>query len=211
MVLVYIIGYLECMFISTVACSFLATKYKVPTDRNFIIILGCAIRGDGTLTPLLKDRVDAAVAFEKKQYRETGKHAVFVPSGGQGADEVISEGEAMENYLRSIGIPEERIVREDKSTNTLENLKLSKEIIDGMSDSEDKKIAFATSGYHVFRGYIMAKKIEMDDARVSPPKPSPTSSRTHSSESLSDSWSIKSGSISSLRWRSWHSSALWLI
>ena len=165
MVLVYIIGYLECMFISTVACSFLATKYKVPTDRNFIIILGCAIRGDGTLTPLLKDRVDAAVAFEKKQYRETGKHAVFVPSGGQGADEVISEGEAMENYLRSIGIPEERIVREDKSTNTLENLKLSKEIIDGMSDSEDKKIAFATSGYHVFRGYIMAKKIEMDDAK----------------------------------------------
>lgn len=165
MVLVYIIGYLECMFISTVACSFLATKYKVPTDRNFIIILGCAIRGDGTLTPLLKDRVDSAVAFEKKQYRETGKHAVFVPSGGQGADEVISEGEAMENYLRSIGIPEERIVREDKSTNTLENLKLSKEIIDGMSDSEDKKIAFATSGYHVFRGYIMAKKIEMEDAK----------------------------------------------
>lgn len=165
MVLVYLIGYLECMFLSTVACSFLATKYKVPTDRDFIIILGCALRGDGSLSPLLKDRVDAAVAFEKRQYRTTGKHAVFVPSGGQGADEVISEGEAMENYLTSIGIPEERIAREDKSTNTLENLKLSKELIDEMSDSEDKKIAFATSGYHVFRGYIMARKNEMEDAK----------------------------------------------
>ena len=165
MVLVYIIGYLECMFLSTVACSFLATKYTVPMDRDFIIILGCAIRRDGTLTPLLKDRVDAAVAFEKRQYRTTGKHAVLVPSGGRGADEVISEGEAMENYLRSIGIPEERIAREDKSTNTLENLKLSKEIIERISDSEDQKIAFATSGYHVFRGYIMARKNDMDDAK----------------------------------------------
>lgn len=165
LVLVYIIGYLECMFLSTVACSFLATKYKAPMDRDYIIILGCAIRRDGSLTPLLKGRVDSAVAFERMQYRETGKHAVFVPSGGQGADEVISEGEAMENYLKSIGIPEESIVREDKSTNTMENLKLSKEIIDGMSDGEEKKIAFATSGYHVFRGYIMARKNEMEDAK----------------------------------------------
>ena len=165
MILVYIIGYLECLFISTVACSFLATKYKVPMDRDFIIILGCAIRGDGTLPPLLKDRVDSAVTFEKRQYRTSGKHAVFVPSGGQGADEVISEGEAMEKYLKSIGIPEDRIAREDKSTNTLENMKFSKEIIDKMSDSEDKKIAFATSSYHVFRGYIMARKNEMEDAK----------------------------------------------
>ena len=56
-------------------------------------------------------------------------------------------------------------MREDKSTNTMENLKLSKEIIDGMSDGEEKKIAFATSGYHVFRGYIMARKNEMEDAK----------------------------------------------
>lgn len=165
--LVYFIGYLECMFISTVACSFLATQYKVPMDRDYIIILGCAICKDGSLTPLLKGRVDSAVAFEKRQYRTTGKHAVFIPSGGQGADEVISEGEAMENYLRSVGIPEERIVREDKSTNTLENLKFSKEIIDEKSDSEDKKIAFATSSYHVFRGYIMAKKNNLEAKGIS--------------------------------------------
>ena len=82
---------------------------------------------------------------------------------------MISEGEAMENYLKSIGIPEERIAREDKSTNTLENMKFSKEVIDGSSDSEDKKIAFATSSYHVFRGYIMAKKSEMEDAKKTKP------------------------------------------
>lgn len=167
MPLVYIIGYLECMFLSVVACSFLATKYKTPFDRDFIIILGCAIRGDGSLTPLLKGRVDSAVAFEKKQFRETGKHAIFVPSGGQGPDETMSEGEAMENYLKSINIPAERIAREDKSTNTFENMKFSKEVIDEKSGGEEKNIAFATTNYHVFRGYIQANKNKFEAKGIS--------------------------------------------
>lgn len=158
MPLVYMVGYLECMFISTIICSFLAAKYKTPLDRDYLIILGCAVRKNGTLTPLLKGRVDAAVAFEKKQFVTNGKHAVFVPSGGQGPDETISEGEAMENYLKEIGVPAEQIVREDQSTNTFENMKFSKEIIDQHSGGKKKKIGFATTNYHVFRGYIMAKK-----------------------------------------------------
>lgn len=157
--LVYVIGYLECMFISTVVSSFMSVKYKVPYGVDYIIILGCAIRGDGTLTPLLKGRVDSAVEFEKRQYEQTGKHAVFVPSGGQGSDEVISEGEAMENYLLSIGVPADRIAREDKSTNTYENMKFSKEVIDRHSGGADADIAFATTNYHVFRGYILSKKL----------------------------------------------------
>ena len=155
----YIICYVECMFLSTVVCSFLATKYKMPYDRDYIIILGCAIRKDGTPTPLLKGRVDKAVEFAKKQLEKTGKKAVFVPSGGQGSNEVISEGESMENYLLSLGIPKDQIAREDKSVNTFENMKLSKKVIENHADDfENKKIAFSTTNYHVFRGYILAKK-----------------------------------------------------
>ena len=157
--LIYMIGYMECLFISTVACSFLSVKYKTPYDRDYIIILGCAIRGDGTLTPLLKGRVDSAVAFEKKQYEKTGRHAVFIPSGGQGSDEIISEGEAMENYLRSIGVPSEQISREDKSVNTYQNMQFSKKVIDGISNNNESRIAFATTNYHIFRGYILSKKL----------------------------------------------------
>ena len=157
--LIYMIGYMECLFISTVACSFLSVKYKIPYDRDYIIILGCAICGDGTLTPLLKGRVDSAVAFEKRQYEKTGRHAIFVPSGGQGSDEIISEGEAMENYLLSIGIPSKQITREDKSMNTYQNMKFSKTVIDGIGDDNDSRIAFATTNYHVFRGYILCKKL----------------------------------------------------
>ena len=156
--LIYIIGYMECLFISTVACSYLSVKYTPPYDRDYIIILGCAIRGDGTLTPLLKGRVDSAVAFEKKQYEKTGRHAVFVPSGGQGADEIVSEGEAMEKYLRSIGIPSQQIAREDQSVNTYQNMLFSKRVIDAHGGA-DSRIAFATTNYHVFRGYILSKKL----------------------------------------------------
>lgn len=159
LILEFVIAYFECMFLSTVACTFLAAKYTPAFDRDYIIILGCAIRQDGSLTPLLKGRVDSAVAFEKKQYEQTGKHSIFVPSGGQGSDEVISEGAAMERYLLSIGISAEQILREDKSVNTMQNMKLSREVIERNGEMiQDKKVAFATTNYHVFRGYILAKK-----------------------------------------------------
>ncbi len=159
LLMIYIVAYFECMFISTVACTILATRFTPSLDRDYIIILGCAIRNDGSLTPLLKGRVDSAVAFEKKQFEKTGKHAIFVPSGGQGDDEVISEGEAMEKYLLGIGVPKERILREDKSVNTMQNMEFSGNIIKKHSGNIDNaKIAFATTNYHVFRGYILAKK-----------------------------------------------------
>ena len=159
LILIYVIAYFECMFLSTVACTYLATKYTPAFDRDYIIILGCGIRKDGGLTPLLKGRVDSAVAFEKKQFEKTGKHAIFVPSGGQGDDEVISESEAMKNYLLNIGIPQEQIVCEDKSVNTMQNMQFSKKAIEKHGgDIEHKKIAFATTNYHVFRGYILARK-----------------------------------------------------
>ena len=155
----YLCCYFGSMFIATVICAYLATKYRPPLDRDYIIILGCGIRSDGTLTPLLKGRVDAALEFEKEQFEKTGKHAVFVPSGGQGPDEVISESQAMKNYLLSQGIPEDLILMEDKSTNTMQNMQFSKEVIEQHAeDFSQCKIAFSTTNYHIFRGYILAKK-----------------------------------------------------
>jgi uncharacterized SAM-binding protein YcdF (DUF218 family) len=166
----YILCYFECMFLSTMACAFLATRYTPPYDRDYIIILGCAIRKDGSLTPLLRGRVDRALAFERAQYAATGRHAVFVPSGGQGDDEVISEGEAMERYLVSQGVEAERIAREDRSVNTYENMKLSRQVIESRGeDIKQVKIAFSTTNYHVFRGYILSRKCGFDAKGVSAP------------------------------------------
>lgn len=164
----YLIAYFESMLISTALCAFLASRHIPPQDRDYIIILGCAIRKDGSLTPLLRGRVDAALRFEKSQYAATGKHAGFVPSGGQGSDEIISEGEAMENYLLEQGVEPGRILREDKSVNTFENMQLSKRLIDNHdAESGNKKYAFATTNYHIFRGYILSKKNGFDAQGIS--------------------------------------------
>ena len=157
--LTYVVCYFECMLISTSVCAFIASRHTPPYDRDYIIILGCAIRRDGSLTPLLRGRVDSALRFEQRQYEAVGKHACFVPSGGQGPDEVASEGEAMERYLIDQGVAPERIIREDKSVNTFENMQLSRKVIEAHTDDfDEKKIAFSTTNYHVFRGYILSDK-----------------------------------------------------
>lgn len=137
-----------------------AGTYTPTMDKDYIIILGCAIRKDGTLYPLIKGRVDKAVDFWKNQQQLTGKKAIFVPSGGQGNDEIISEGEAMKRYLLVQGIPEECILAETNSTNTYENMKFSKELIEKINPSA--KIAFSTTNYHVMRAGILACKAGLE-------------------------------------------------
>ncbi len=65
----------------------------------------------------------------------------------------------MERYLCEKGVPKERILREDKSVNTYQNMQFSKNVIEkNCGDVTDKRISFATTNYHIFRGYILAKK-----------------------------------------------------
>lgn len=159
-----VISYFICMLFATVISAFMASRSRPPLNRDYIVILGCAINRDGSLTPILKGRVDAAIGFAEEQLKKTGKQAKFVPSGGQGSDEVISEGEAMKRYLVEQGIDERYILPETKSVNTYENIKLSKAVIDNDARGGYKP-AFATTNYHVFRGYTLSKKLELKNVR----------------------------------------------
>lgn len=148
--LIYIlVTYLECILLSTVIIVIKSGRHTPNYDKDYVIILGCQIAKDGTLTPLLKARVDSAIKFSNIQKEKTGNNLVFIPSGGKGDNEVISEAQAMKNYLLEKGISENDIIIEDKSKNTYENIKFSKEIID--SKNGNPKIAFSTTNYHVFR------------------------------------------------------------
>lgn len=155
----FMLSFVTCMLLSTIVCAYLSAKRKPDFGKDYLVILGCCIRQDGTLTPILKGRVDAAIRFEQEQFAATGKHAKFVPSGGQGADEVISESEAMRRYLLEQGYPDEQIIKEDKSVNTNQNIQLSCEKIREDAASPDTvQAGVATTNYHVFRSYVLAKK-----------------------------------------------------
>ena len=151
--LVYlIVSYLECILIATIIIAIKSVKKKIEYNKDYILILGCKIKKDGSLTPLLKGRVDKAIEFRNEQLKNTGKDLIFVPSGGQGNDEKLSEGEAMKNYLLEQGIEEKNILVENKSKNTYENIKLSYKLI----NNKKANIGFSTTNYHVLRAGLIA-------------------------------------------------------
>ncbi len=151
--LVYLtVAYLECVLLATIIIAIKSIRKKPEMNKDYIIILGCQIKKDGTLTPLLKGRVDRALEFRNEQLKETKKDLVFVTSGGQGKDEIISEGEAMKNYLLDQGIKAKNILVEAKSKNTNENIKFSNKLI----NNKKANIAFSTTNYHVMRAGLIA-------------------------------------------------------
>lgn len=148
------VAYLECILIATIIIGIKSALHIPKYNKDYIIILGCRIKKDGTLTPLLKSRVDRALKFRNIQKNNNGKDLKFVVSGGKGNDEVISEAEAMKRYLLLNGISEKDILIENKSKNTYENIKFSNNLI--KKESKNCNIAFSTTNYHVFRAGLIA-------------------------------------------------------
>ena len=151
--------YFECMLLGTMAADAIAARSEPEKDRDYVIVLGCGIRSDGTPTPLLRGRVDRALDFARAQKEQTGKMPVLVLSGGQGADEVISEARCMHDYLMTRGVPESGMLLEDRSTDTAENMRFSRELI--FERNPEAKIAFSTTNYHVFRAGLKARRVKM--------------------------------------------------
>ena len=147
--------YFECMMVGTIIANIIVVRHRPDYDKDYLIVLGCGLNKDGTPTPLLKGRVDKALDFYRLQKQATGKEATFITSGGQGDDEVISESESMRRYLIEQAIDDNRIIKEDKSTSTYENMMFSKDKI------ESGKVAFCTTNYHVFRSGIFAQMAKL--------------------------------------------------
>lgn len=127
-------------------------------NKDYIIVLGCSLNGEQP-SNLLRQRLDLAIKFYHKQLKQTGKDAIFIMSGGQGSDEVISEAQAMANYALSQGIASSQIWKEDKSTNTYQNMLFSQQLINEHTNSSDYQAIFVTNNFHVFRSSLWAKKV----------------------------------------------------
>lgn len=147
-----------CAFMGFLLYSILYLAIPKKKHYDFIIIHGAGLKEGKYVTPLLKLRIDKAVEAFKKSKNPDIK---IIVSGGQGSDEEISEAQAMANYiLEETDIPSEKIILEDKSTTTYENLLFSKE--HGERLVENPKFLFVTNNYHVYRTGAYAKKIGLN-------------------------------------------------
>lgn len=133
-------------------------KTKISAQK-VIIVLGCRVRGDEPSLSLIK-RVDAAYKFLL-----FNPESVAILSGGQGKDENISEAQCMQQLLYARGISKDRLILEDRSTSTDENIRFSLQIIETLD--LDRNIAIATSEYHQKRAANICKKYGLNSTPVS--------------------------------------------
>lgn len=128
-------------------------RVRKKTYRS-ILVLGCGLKENGEVTPLLAGRVDKGI----EAYRQNpGSRMVL--SGGKGGDEVLAEGEAMKHYALQQGVPKSDILVEDKSANTRENLLFSEKLIREDAGEESGNLLVVTNNYHVLRALLLAKNL----------------------------------------------------
>ena len=138
-------------------------------DEQAVVVLGAGLDGDQP-TPLLQARLDQVVTFAEKH-----PQVIIVCSGGQGSDEIVSEGEAMRSYLLSKGLAPERVLAETRSATTEENFLFSRELLLAEGYPENVTIAYATSDYHCYRAGIYAELAGFEFPRAIPAFTSPAS------------------------------------
>ncbi len=119
-----------------------------PDGLDYIIVLGAKVNGE-TPSLALRCRIDAA-----HEYLEANPGTVAILSGGKGVGEGISEAEAMRRELVRRGISESRLVCEDKSTSTEENIRFS---YDKMPAGR-QRVGIVTNNFHVWRALRVAAR-----------------------------------------------------
>ena len=152
---------------------------KDPEGVDYVIVLGARVK-EHAVSDSLKKRLDKAI-----EYSEKNPDTILVLSGGKGKDEPISEAEAMYRYLVYNGVNPDRLLLEERSTSTVENIAFSKVVIErhraaekpvpvrpprnmgpeGAQMVEDKplEIGVLTSNFHVFRAVMIARHWGMEN------------------------------------------------
>ncbi len=114
-----------------------------------VIVLGCQVRGT-TPSLMLSYRIRAAA-----DYLNENPSAVAILSGGRGAGESISEARCMYNGLVNRGVDPARLLLEEDSTNTRENLQNAKALME--REGLQGPVAIVSNDFHIFRALKMAK------------------------------------------------------
>ena len=117
-------------------------------QAKYLVVLGAQMKPEGP-TKVLQYRLDAALA-----YLTDHPECQVVVSGGQGADEHISEAQGMYDYLVAHGLEADRILLEDQSVNTVQNLAFSAKNF----DKEKDEILIVSNNFHVFRAVGIARR-----------------------------------------------------
>lgn len=123
-------------------------RQQTEEELDYLIVLGAWLKPSGP-SLVLKLRLDTAY-----EYLLEHEDTLVIVSGGQGSNEPSSEAQGMYDYLVKKGIAKERIIKEELSTNTNENIGNSSVFL----DKQNHRVGIVTNNFHVYRAVRIAKK-----------------------------------------------------
>ena len=147
------------LYLSYVLYGTFCNYFPVRKEPDAIIVLGSGLIGD-KVPPLLAQRLTKA----KTIYEQFEGRPKLIVSGGQGADELTSEAEAMANYLMEQGVPQEDILIENRSRTTFENLTFSKAILE--DQGLGKSVLVVTNSFHALRAGVFMRRLKIPGRSV---------------------------------------------
>ena len=117
-------------------------------DVSAVVVLGAGVNGTEPSLSLLV-RLEAAV-----DYLSDKPDIPVVVTGSKGPGEDISEAQCMADWLASHDIAERRILLEEQADNTEENIRFSKQLLEGQGIDLTGNIAVVSSDYHLYRASL---------------------------------------------------------
>ncbi|MFD5228727.1 YdcF family protein [Streptomyces qaidamensis] len=162
----FILGYVSLLFMCFLLYSFVYGRIRHRGAVDFIVVLGSGLIGGSRVPPLLASRLDRGRAVFDAE-RAKGRETMLLTSGGQGPDEDLPEARAMADYLIASGVPANRILVEDKSRTTQENLRFSKTLM--QDRKRDYRALVVTNNFHVMRAAQIARKEKVEAQVIGAP------------------------------------------
>lgn len=123
---------------------------KNDKEIDAIVVLGCQVREDGSLSLMLKDRLDKAIEL----YKNNASSKIIV-SGDHGTEE-YDEVNAMKKYLIENDIKSEDIFMDHAGFSTYETMYRAKYIF------EAQKVVVVTQKYHLYRAVYIGNKLGIE-------------------------------------------------
>ncbi|TCC35989.1 YdcF family protein [Kribbella speibonae] len=164
-VLLGVLTYISFLFLCFLVYAFFYSRVRSSRKVDFVVVLGSGLMGS-RVTPLLASRLDRAQQVYERALRK-GRSPLLVTSGGQGPGEDLPESHAMAAYLVDHGVPDDQILREDRSTTTWENLTFSRDLM--VELRPQYRCLIVTNNFHAFRAALTARKAKVNGQVVGSP------------------------------------------
>ena len=131
------------------------SQWDKASEADYAVVLGAQIHGTAP-SRTLRERLDVGLAF-----LEENPDALLVVSGGQGSDEIVPEAQVMYDYLERQGADMERVLVEDASHDTRQNLENSAALV-AERGVDPQNPVIITSEFHLCRAKYIAGTLGLE-------------------------------------------------